>query len=353
MVASIFAALTSFFVSLILIPFIIKFSEKKNLFDTPGGRRIHTKVTPSLGGIAIFFGFISGSIAWTENSQITGLLILLAVLMIPFVIGFLDDLMHLKPWMKILGQSLAATLIFFILKVRILSFYGLFGDTLFSESIAFFFTLAAIILITNSFNLIDGIDGLAATFSLTVLIFFGIWFHFAKVYNYSLLCFALSGGILAFLFQNWEPSKIFMGDTGSLIIGMMLAILTIKFLNYNYALEPESPVKFQSSIGTAICIIIIPLVDTIRVIILRLAKGISPFTPDKRHIHHALVRLGNSHRLAVTILCLAHIFFISIAILLRDLDNAYVLAGTSLTAILLSLMLDRAFYRYTNIDKRS
>lgn len=347
MTNSIFAALTSFFVSLILIPFIIKFSEKKNLFDTPGGRRIHKKVTPSLGGIAIFFGFISGSVAWTDNDQLQKLLILLAVLTIPFIIGFLDDLIHLKPVMKIIGQAVAAALVFFILDVRINSFYGLFGDTPFSEPISFFFTLAAIILITNSFNLIDGIDGLAATFSLTALLFLGVWFHFADINDYALLCFALSGGIMAFLFQNWEPSKIFMGDTGSLIIGMMLSILIIKFLNYNYAMDADSDVKFLASIGTATCIIIISLVDTIRVVILRLAMKISPFTPDKRHIHHVLVRLGNSHRFAVTILCLTHIFFIALAILLRKFDDVYVLATVSATAVSLSLVLDRILYKYT------
>lgn len=347
MITSIFAALTSFFVSLLLLPIIISVSRKKNLFDSPGGRRIHKKVTPSLGGIAIFFGFVIGSIVWTESQDNKRLFEILCVIAIPFIIGFLDDLFHLKPLMKIISQALAATLIFFILDVRLTSFYGLFYGAAYPEFIGFFFTLFSVILITNSFNLIDGIDGLAATFALVVLMFLGTWFHFANDYHYSLLCFALSGGILAFLFMNWEPSKIFMGDTGSLIIGMMLSILSIEFLNINYSLPQNSEIKFESSVGTLIAILIIPLADTIRVVIVRLYKGVSPLTPDKRHVHHALIRLGNSHRFAVSILCLVHIFFISIAIGFRTYSNVFVISIVVFSAVFLCVILDRLILKHT------
>jgi UDP-GlcNAc:undecaprenyl-phosphate GlcNAc-1-phosphate transferase len=109
-----------------------------------------------------------------------------------------------------------------------------------------------------------------------------------------------------------------MGDTGSLVIGMVLSILTIEFMNENHQLPADSPIRFQSTLGAALCIIILPLVDTVRVIIIRVHKKVSPLTADKRHIHHALVRLGNSHRTAVSILCVLHIVFISLAIMLRD-----------------------------------
>ena len=142
-------------------------------------------------------------------------------------------------------------------------------------------------IITNSLNLIDGIDGLAAAFSFVVCAFFGSWFLFAGNSPYALLCFALGGGILAFLFQNWEPSSIFMGDTGSLVIGTILSVFMIQFINQNYSLPVNQTIKFNSSIVTAICVLIIPLVDTTRIIIIRLYRGISPFTADKRHIHHA------------------------------------------------------------------
>lgn len=347
MIAFIFAALTSFVVSLILLPVIIGISQKNKFFDAPGGRRIHTKVTPSFGGIAIFFGFVVASVAWVDEVKRTALFLLLSGISISFIIGFLDDLIHLKPMMKIVGQLVAATIIFFVLDVRLTSLYGLFGNETLPLPVSFFITLFAIIIVTNSFNLIDGIDGLAATFSLVAMSFFGIWFMMVGTYHYALIAFSMCGGILAFLFQNWEPSRIFMGDTGSLVIGMVLAILTIEFLNENHQLPVGSAIKFQSSLGAAACAIILPLVDTVRVIIIRIRKKVSPLAADKRHIHHALVRIGKSHRMAVSILCILHLFFISGAIALRQYSDKVVLPVVIGVAILLCLLLDRLIHRHT------
>jgi UDP-N-acetylmuramyl pentapeptide phosphotransferase/UDP-N-acetylglucosamine-1-phosphate transferase len=347
MINFLFAALTSFIVSLILLPLIIGVSQKTKFFDEPGGRRIHKKVTPSFGGIAIFSGFVIASLSWEDQAKRAELLVLLLVIAIPFIIGFLDDLLHLKPLMKIAGQSIAATIIFFTLDVRLASLYGLITDYTFSLPVSFAITLIAIIVITNSFNLIDGIDGLAATFSLVAILFFGVWFSLAGAYHYALIAFSISGAILAFLLQNWEPSKIFMGDTGSLFIGMALSILTIEFLNENHQLPSGSVIKFQSGVGTAACIIILPLVDTVRVIILRLYKKVSPFTADKRHIHHVLVRLGMSHRMAVSILCILHLLFISGAIALRPYSDKVVLSLVIGCSVIFCLLLDRILYQHT------
>lgn len=347
MTGFIFAGLTSFIVSLILLPLIIGISQKKRFFDEPGRRRIHKKVTPSFGGIAIFVGFLTASIIWVEPGKRTELLILVSVIAIPFILGFLDDLLHLKPLMKILAQSLAATIIFFVLNVKLVSLYGLFTDSQFPIAVSFILTLFFTILFTNSFNLIDGIDGLAGTFSLSAIFFFGIWFSIAGSYHYALISFSFCGAILAFLFMNWEPSKIFMGDTGSLVIGMVLSILTIEFMNENHQLPPDSPIRFQSTLGAALCIIILPLVDTIRVIIVRVHKKVSPLTADKRHIHHALVRLGNSHRTAVSVLCVLHIVFISLALMLRDYPDKVMLPIVIGLAVSLCLLLDRLMHRHT------
>ena len=201
--------------------------------------------------------------------------------------------------------------------------------------------MLTVVVITNSLNLIDGIDGLAATFAFVVCLFFGSWFFFTNNFPFSIVSFALAGGILAFLFQNWEPSNIFMGDTGSLVIGTTLSVLTIQFINQNYLLPPDDNLKFTSSIGTAICALIIPLTDTTRIIIVRLFRGISPFTADKRHIHHALVRLGYTHRRAVYILTLIHISMLVIAVAFRHLQEWILLTIVLAIAILLCLWLDR------------
>jgi UDP-GlcNAc:undecaprenyl-phosphate/decaprenyl-phosphate GlcNAc-1-phosphate transferase len=265
----------------------------------------------------------------------------LPILIIPFIIGLLDDLISLKPLAKLIAQAITASLLFFILDIRLSSTYGLFGHISFAAPVSFLITMLTVVVITNSLNLIDGIDGLAATFAFVACLFFGSWFLFTHNFPLSIVCFALAGGILAFLFQNWEPSNIFMGDTGSLVIGTTLSVLTIQFINQNYLLPPDDNLKFTSSIGTAICALIIPLTDTSRIIIVRLFRGISPFTADKRHIHHALVRLGYTHRRAVYILTLIHIIMLAIAVVFRHLQEWMLFTVVLTIAILLCLWLDK------------
>lgn len=307
----------------------------------PGRRRIHKRVTPSLGGAAIFCGFTLALVCWADRAGFQSVILLLPILIIPFTIGLLDDLMTLKPIAKITAQTITASLIFFTLNIRVTSLYELSGGEHFSGLFSFLATLLTVIVITNSLNLIDGIDGLAGVLSLISILVFGTWFFFTENYPFAMVCFGLGGGILAFLFQNWEPSKIFMGDTGSLVIGTLLSIVTIQFMNDNFELPSQNEAKFSSSIGSAIAIIIIPLVDTARIIIIRFSKKLSPFKADKRHIHHALVRIGLSHRQVVYILALVHVSFISLAVLLINSRQDYVLLATFALAVTLCFVLDR------------
>lgn len=266
---------------------------------------------------------------------------MLPILIIPFVIGLFDDLIQLTPSAKLIAQLLTATLIFFVADIRLDSFYGLAENIAFASPVSYLATVATVVLITNSLNLIDGIDGLAASFSFVACMTFGSWFYFTGEYPYAILCLSLAGAILAFLFQNWEPSNIFMGDTGSLVIGTVLSVVTIHFMHQNYILDSTHRMKFESSIGTAICFLILPLTDTIRVMIIRLLRGLSLFQPDKRHIHHALVRMGLSHRQSVCLLILIHILMILLAILLRKNSQWILLVSAGSLATVLCLILDQ------------
>ncbi len=263
------------------------------------------------------------------------------MLIIPFIIGLFDDLIHLTPLAKLIAQIVTGTLIFFFLDIRLHSTYGLVSDVQFPTAVSYLVTLMTVIIITNSLNLIDGIDGLAAVFSLIAVLFFGTWFLFVSNYQSAIICLALCGALFAFLFQNWEPSKIFMGDTGSLVIGTLLSIIGIQFINQNFALSPDNPLRFNSSIGTAICVVILPLVDTTRIILIRLHKRISPFQADKRHIHHALVRLNLSHKQAVYILTFIHVAIVGLAIFMRRMEQWQLIAVVFAVATVLCLILDR------------
>ena len=335
------AAITSFVIAFLIVPIIIKYSLKRNILDIPGRRKIHKKVTPSMGGIAIFCGFFISSLIWINFGMWSEIKFILVALFVIFFIGVRDDLVPLRAILKLIGQILAASLLIFLFDLRLHSFYGILGIYDLPDAVSYLLTIFTIIIITNSFNLIDGLDGLAGTIAIIALFCFGTWFFLVGDTTFAILSFTMLGAILAFLIFNWEPSEVFMGDTGALVIGMLLAILTIHFINVNYALPLESPYKFLASIGTAACFIIIPLVDTSRIIILRLIKGKSPFKPDKSHIHHAIMRLGKTHSQTTIILATVHLFYIVMAIVLHDLSEKFVDGGVFGLSIGLSVTLDR------------
>jgi UDP-GlcNAc:undecaprenyl-phosphate/decaprenyl-phosphate GlcNAc-1-phosphate transferase len=335
------AATTSFVIAFLVVPVIIKYSLLKNLVDIPGRRKIHKKVTPSMGGIAIFFGFVISSLIWIDLQNWGAIKFIIVALFVIFFIGVRDDLVPLKWMLKLGGQIMAASLLIFLLDLRIKSFYGLFGVQELPELATYAITYLTIIVITNSFNLIDGLDGLAGTIAIISLLAFGIWFYLADDIIFSVLAFAMLGAILAFLIFNWEPSEVFMGDTGALVIGMMLAIMAIHFMDTNFNLPQNHAYRFSASIGTVICIVVIPLVDTLRIVILRLSKRQSPFKPDKSHIHHALMRLGLTHSQTTLFLGGIQILFIACAVVFHRYSERYVLSGVVILSLVMSLALDK------------
>lgn len=347
------AAVTSFVICFLIIPVIIKYSLEKNLVDIPGRRKIHKKVTPSMGGIAIFIGFFIGSLIWTDISHWKDIRMILIALFMVFFIGVRDDLVPLKPYMKLIGQLVAATILILLFDLRLKSMYGLFGIYEIPVALSYVLTVFTIIVITNSFNLIDGLDGLAATLAIISLLAFGIWFILTGDEVFAVLCLGMVGALTAFLMFNWEPSKIFMGDTGALVVGMMLSITAIHFINYNYTLSADNSFRFTGSVSPAISLIIIPLVDTMRIFILRLARKQSPFTPDKSHIHHSIMRLGFSHSKTTLLLGSIQILYIVMAICMRSVNDNYLLLTVVLLSVALSVVLDQLILTRLNKDEQT
>jgi UDP-N-acetylmuramyl pentapeptide phosphotransferase/UDP-N-acetylglucosamine-1-phosphate transferase len=350
MAVNIAACVTAFLISFITLPLIIKYFLEKRLVDIPGRRKIHKKITPSMGGISIFVGFLIASFIWLDFAQIQYIRLVLASLFIVFLIGVRDDIVPFRALHKLSGQIISILILLFS-PIHINSLYGLFGVNEIPLFVGYALTILTIVIITNSFNLIDGLDGLAGSVGLVALLAFGVWFFLADDLVFSLLCFAMIGGILAFLIFNWEPSEIFMGDTGAMVIGMLLSILVIRFMNNNDALPGGNPIKFTATIASAACFIIVPLSDTLRIIILRISKGQSPFHPDKSHIHHAIMRLGVTHASTSIILASANILFVVGAFILKSYSEKYVLAGVILVAFVSSLVLDRLIIHRVSTKK--
>jgi UDP-GlcNAc:undecaprenyl-phosphate/decaprenyl-phosphate GlcNAc-1-phosphate transferase len=340
MTVNLAACVTAFFISFIILPLIVKYFLKKNIVDFPGGRKIHKKVTPSMGGISIFVGFLMAALIWLDFYQWHSIRFVLASLFMVFLIGLRDDIVPFRALHKLFGQ-IFAIVIFLFSSIYINSLYGFLGVNEIPKVVGYALTIFTVVIITNSFNLIDGLDGLAGSIGMIALLAFGIWFFLAEDYVFSLLCFSMIGGILAFLVFNWEPSEIFMGDTGAMVIGMLLSILVIQFMNMNEALPNSSPIKFSATIASAACFIIIPLCDTLRIIILRISRGQSPFKPDKSHIHHAIMRLGMTHSGTAIILASVNGLFIVAAYFFRGFSDWYVLTGVILISSTFSFVLDR------------
>ncbi len=340
---------TSFLLTFLMFPVFIKLFKKRNFLDDPGGRKIHTAKTPAMGGLPIYIGFAISILIWAPFEILADIKYVLSAVTIMFIIGFRDDLINLKALQKLFGQIASALIIVGVCEIRFTSLYGLFGIEEISPLLGYIFSAFTIIVITNAYNLIDGIDGLSGSVGLIASMFFGIWFYLTGLESFAMLSFALLGALVAFLNFNWAPSKIFMGDTGSLFIGFFLSIIAIKFIDYNYYLA-DNEFVFGGSIGTAVAVLILPLADTLRVFVRRVAKGMSPMHPDRTHVHHILLRLGCNHAQATGILVTVNIIFVLLAIVLKNFGDIVVLPAMLVTAFTLGTILELIFK--SAIDKR-
>ena len=320
----ILAFITSFALTYLAIPSIIHIAVKKNLMDEPGDRRSHKVSTPSLGGIGIFAGTLFSIILWTPFEYFGDLQYILCAFIIIFLIGAKDDLDPMSPSKKFIGELFAAGIIVFRAKIQLTSLYGFFGIYEIPEIASIILSMFTIIVIINAFNLIDGINGLSGSLGLLITSVLGIWFYKVGSIEISIVAFSLCGALVAFLKYNITPAKIFMGDTGALLLGLVCSILAIKFIELHNDLV-TSPYTFKSAPSVAIAILILPLFDTLRVFVLRIIEGKSPFNPDRKHIHHIMIDLGLSHMQATGVLFLTNILFIILAIMLQDIGNLLLL----------------------------
>lgn len=315
-----FAAFLSFLLVFLSIPTILRVAHSKNLFDEPGKRRIHKQKIPNLGGLAIFIGFLFTYTLYIDWFDFRPIPYIVPALLVIFAIGIKDDILVTAPMMKLLGQILAAFIIVGMGDLRITDFHGFFGlqpDYFTSISLSVLF----VIFIVNGFNLIDGVDGLAATTGALSTLAFTVWFFLNGDIHVTVLGAIVIGSLLGFLYYNVfsKKQKIFMGDTGSMIIGFILATLALRFMEANAQTVREGlEVQMISAPSVVVGILIVPVIDTLRVFFLRLSKGSSPFAADKNHIHHRLLTLGFTHIQVALILGGVNLFFIVLSFLLKD-----------------------------------
>jgi len=328
----------SFIISIIAIPSIIKVAVDKGLYGINRDKNEKGQKVPTLGGLAIFAGILISLNLFTKFSSFPELPYITAAAVGLFFIGLKDDILVTAPWWKLLGQIIAALVICIPGGLRIQDPGSLIGLPPGGDNMEILLTVLLIIILINSYNLIDGIDGLAAGIGLISSLVFGIVFYRDGLASWALMSAAIAGSLVGFLWYNVfsQRKKIYMGDTGSLLLGFLLSIMAVRFLNIQ---KPHGVfIEIQTPLALAIAVFIIPLFDTIRIIIVRIGQGHSPFRPDRQHIHYRMIDLKLSHKTVAGILIGLNLFMIIMVAALQDLGELVLIGLLVLITFLLSMV---------------
>lgn len=307
------AFILAFIIAYNAFPAILYVSRTKQLMDEPDGRSLHTDKTPTLGGVGIFISLVVVMTITGAYLNTKILLLVMGGLTILFFLGLKDDLTVLAPRRKFTGQFITALLLVFFTDTRIIGFSDILDINEIPYWLSICFTLFVYILIINAYNLIDGIDGLAGTIALSASIIFTYLFIKAGELSLATIAFALAGALVAFLRHNFSlKNKMFMGDTGSMIVGYLLAFFTISFV---HKAQTDVLVEYHyASPALALAILFYPLMDTFRIFFIRIiVHKTSPFKADKNHVHHRFIGAGYSHLLTTILICGINLIIVCIA----------------------------------------
>lgn len=345
----------SFVFTYLVMPRIIGVVTYKRLMDDPNERSSHFEKVPSLGGIAFFMVISIGFYflkPFDKNDIMSSILPGLTIL---FFVGIKDDLMVIGPFTKLLAQLLA---VFFVLchpSFHIDNLHDFMGIAQLNQFIAFPLSAFIMMFIINAFNLIDGIDGLASMVGIVIFSVFGVIFFFLDRLFSMGICILMVGSLLAFLRFNLSTDrKIFMGDTGSLILGFLIACLTIRLFSLDHTTLRSLPFQLENLPVLVMAILIIPVFDTTRVFTIRMINGKAPFSADRNHIHHLLIDyLRLSHRRASLFIGIVNLLFIAVFLLLGiNFDNLIVLGILLVAVVLFTFFFFQINFSYKNLRRK-
>ena len=307
------AFLLAFVIAYQTFPTILYVAKEKHLMDEPDSRSVHSDRTPTLGGIGIFFSIVVVMTITGAMLNTKVLLLVMGGLTILFFLGLKDDLTVLSARKKFVGQLLAALLLIVFTDTRIIGFSKILDVDVLPYWVSIFFTLFVYILIINAYNLIDGVDGLAGSIALIISAVYSVLFYNSGALSLATISVALIGALLAFLRYNFSSGKkIFMGDTGSMIVGFLLAFFTISFISQSQTNIDSN--YFRASPALALAMLFYPLLDTFRIFFIRIfVLKKSPFEADKNHIHHRFIQAGFSHMQTTFIIVLVNLIVVIIA----------------------------------------
>ncbi len=329
------AVFTALFISYSSIPVIIRIAEMKNLLDEPDQKRkLHKNIVPTLGGIAIFASFLISYSVWGNAVEVYSYPAFVGGVLTLFLVGIKDDILMLSPVKKLIAQVLSAFVVVIGGNLSITNMDGILGVHEIPGFIGMIMAAFLIVATINAYNLIDGIDGLAGGIGIICTSTFGVWFWGAGFTSLAILSFVLAGSLAGFLIYNFSPAKIFMGDTGSMVVGFILGYLALNFIQLN---QPSSAAMWKMSTAPAfaLAVLIIPAFDSVRVFAIRILSGKPPFEPDNNHIHHRMLQMGFNHRGGAIVLYLVNILIILVALAMKDYDPNFIIATVICMAMLM------------------
>jgi UDP-GlcNAc:undecaprenyl-phosphate/decaprenyl-phosphate GlcNAc-1-phosphate transferase len=337
-----FSILLSFLTAFILvytsIPTIVRVAIAKNLIDKPDSRKSHSNNIATLGGIAIFSAILITFGVFTDALRQREFQYVYVASIILFFIGLKDDILIIAPLKKLTGQVCASLIVIILGDLRFTSLHGFLGINHISYFYSIILTLFVFIVIINGFNLIDGIDGLASGVGIVTSLTFGTWFFFKDNYEYTIICATVSGSLIAFFWYNVfsRKNKIFMGDTGSLLVGLFMAVIAVQFNEMNIKCIDQWYIHAAPSVSFGI--LIVPLFDTLRVFIIRAIRRQSPFSADTNHVHHRLLAMGFSHLQSTMIILGINVGFIVMVLFLNKWGIIDLMILNIVLATLISLL---------------
>ena len=275
----------------------LRISLLKNIVDIPNARKLQNHPVPVMGGIAVFFGIIVGLAFFKTLIPATKLFPVLGAMCIVLYIGTIDDIISISAWKRFLLEILVALLIIYGNRYAIINFQGMWGIDFMPRAIATPLTVITVVGLINAVNMIDGIDGLSSAFGIMACGCLGFVSYLSRDYSMGALGFATAGALIPFFMHNvfGNKSKMFLGDGGSMVLGVILSSLVISLLNGNDGLRMFTQARGYSIIAFCLAVMSIPIADTLRVMACRVAGGRSPFAPDKTHLHHYFIMAGFSH----------------------------------------------------------
>lgn len=338
--------LISFILGLVGMPIVIRIAKAKGLVVRPNKRMCHEGEVPNIGGLNICFSFLLTYLIFEYDQMSQSQFFMIGLLAI-MAVGFIDDILILTPLAKLFGETLASIALIGFADIRLTNLHGIFGIHEIGIIPSYILSLFVLIAIINAVNLIDGIDGLASGLGMLYCLFFALYFGLVGEKSWSILGICMIGALAVFFLYNvfGRKEKIFMGDSGSLLLGYLLSAFVFHFCEINaYDLVPAS-YHINAAPAVAICVLTVPIFDTIRVSLTRIKQHRSPFQPDKNHIHHLLLRTGLNHLQTTGVLLSVSVVFIGLAVIGRNWNNWVLLITDFSLATVMTLLLWRVINR--------